>query len=93
MIKIGLREANIHFSKYIKLVRQGKEVVVTDRGEPIAAIRPIFQHKASPEERIAEMEKRGVLKRPSKKSLVLSRLIQVPGMSISGAVMEEREDR
>jgi prevent-host-death family protein len=93
MIKIGLREANIHFTKYIKMVRQGKEVIVTDRGTPIASIRPVLQEKASPEERILEMEKQGILKRPVKKAFFFHKLIHVPGKSISGAVMEERDER
>ena len=40
-MKLGLREANQHFSKAIKAVRAGKEVVLTERGQPIAVIKPI----------------------------------------------------
>ena len=40
-MKLGLREANHHFSKAIKAVRAGKEVVLTERGQPIAVIKPI----------------------------------------------------
>lgn len=40
-MKLGLREANQHFSKAIKAVRTGKEVVLTERGRPIAVIKPI----------------------------------------------------
>lgn len=93
MIKVGLREANIHFSKYIQMVKQGKEIIVTDRGTPIAAIRPILQGKASPEERIAEMEKQGLLKRPARKAFAFRKLIRVPGKPISQALMEERDER
>lgn len=40
-MKLGLREANQQYSKAIKAVRAGKEVVLTERGQPIAVIRPI----------------------------------------------------
>ena len=40
-MKLGLREANQHFSKAIKAVRGGKEVILTERGQPIAVIKPI----------------------------------------------------
>ena len=39
--KLGLREANQQFSRAIKAVRAGKEVVLTERGRPIAVIKPI----------------------------------------------------
>jgi prevent-host-death family protein len=42
-MKLGLREANQHFSKAIKAVRGGKEVVLTERGRPIAVIKPATQ--------------------------------------------------
>ena len=38
---LGLREANQRFSQTIKAVRAGKEVILTDRGRPIAVITPI----------------------------------------------------
>lgn len=34
MLKVGSRKANLHFSKYLKLVREGQEIVVTERGNP-----------------------------------------------------------
>ncbi len=93
MIKVGLREANIRFSKYIKMVKQGKEIIVTDRGTPIAAIRPILQGQASPEERIMALEKQGILRRPVRKVFAFHKLVDVPGKPISGALMEERDER
>ena len=40
-MRLGLREANRHFSKAIKAVRAGKDVVLTERGRPIAVIKPL----------------------------------------------------
>lgn len=40
-MKMGLREARRQFSKAIKAVKAGKEVVLTERGKPIAVITPI----------------------------------------------------
>ena len=37
-MRLGLREANQKFSQAIKAVRQGQEVVLTDRGKPFAVI-------------------------------------------------------
>lgn len=39
-MRLGLREANQRFSKAVKAVKAGEEVVLTDRGKPIAVIKP-----------------------------------------------------
>jgi len=40
-MQMGLREANQNFSKAIKAVKAGQEVVLTERGKPIATIKPL----------------------------------------------------
>jgi prevent-host-death family protein len=40
-VQMGLREANQHFSRAVKAVKAGKEVVLTERGTPIAVIKPL----------------------------------------------------
>jgi len=40
-MRMGLREANQHFSKAIKAVKAGREVILTERGSPIAVIKPL----------------------------------------------------
>ena len=40
-MRMGLREANQRFSKAIKAVKAGKEVVLTERGKAIAVIKPL----------------------------------------------------
>ena len=40
-MRMGLREANQRFSQAIKAVKAGREVVLTERGKPIAVIKPL----------------------------------------------------
>lgn len=40
-MQIGLREANQQFSRLVKTVRGGREVLLTERGRPLAVLRPI----------------------------------------------------
>jgi prevent-host-death family protein len=40
-MRLGLREANQRFSQTIKAVRAAREVILTDRGHPIAVTTPI----------------------------------------------------
>ncbi len=92
MIKVGLREANMHFSKYVKMVRQGHEVVVTERGAPIAVIKPLAR-EAGPEQRVRLLEEQGVLKRPSRSAIPAGAPIVIKGRQISDTVSRDREER
>ena len=47
-MRMGLREANQMFSKVIKAVRKGEEVILTERGNPIAVIRYLSVVKKDP---------------------------------------------
>lgn len=41
MIEVGVRELKNSLSRYLRRIREGETVVVTDRGEPIARIIPV----------------------------------------------------
>lgn len=91
MVKVGLREANLHFSKYIKMLKDGKEVILTDRGTPFAIMKPI-RRETSREERIRQLEKQGILKAAIREKFPLHKLVILKGKSLSELVMEDRED-
>jgi prevent-host-death family protein len=40
MRRVGLRELKNHLSKYVRQVRKGRGVLVTDRGEVVAELLP-----------------------------------------------------
>lgn len=93
MIKIGLREANLHFSRYLKMVKGGKEVVLTDRGKPVAIIKPVPEEEGLEEERIKYLENQGILKQAVKGRFPLHKLITISGKPVSKIVAEGRKDR
>jgi prevent-host-death family protein len=39
--EVSLREANQRFSRYIREVAAGEEIIITRRGEPVARIVPV----------------------------------------------------
>jgi prevent-host-death family protein len=41
MTRVGVRVLKDHLSEYLKRVGAGERIVVTDRGEPLAALTPI----------------------------------------------------
>ncbi len=61
---VGLREANQHFSSLIQRVRNGEEILLTERGKPFARIVPIRHDRQ--EDAIRQMVKEGLL-RPAEK--------------------------
>lgn len=94
-MKLGLREANQQFSKAIRAVRAGKEVVLTERGQPIAVIRPI-QEKSAQDAALRAMADAGFITLPSRKGPLPRprwRPVKIKGKPLSQAVLEDREDR
>jgi antitoxin (DNA-binding transcriptional repressor) of toxin-antitoxin stability system len=93
MEHVSLREANIHFSKYVKKVKAGEEIVLTDRGKPVALMKPFPASKDPVEERLLLMEKKGLLCRSRAGRVRLRKLVRLNGKSISKIIEENREER
>jgi prevent-host-death family protein len=94
-MRLGLREANQRFSQAIKAVRSGKEVVLTERGRPIAVIKPIKQENAE-QAALQAMADEGLITLPSRKGPMPAprwRPVKVKGKPLSETVIEDREDR
>lgn len=94
-MKLGLRKANQQFSKAIKAVRAGKEVVLTERGRPIAVIKPITRSDTGAAA-LQEMADEGLLTLPSRKGPMPAprwRPVKNKGKPVSQTIIEDREDR
>ncbi len=92
-MQIGLREANQQFSRLIKAVRGGKEVLLTERGRPLAVVKPIRGGNET-ESIIQRLETAGFLRPASRrKALPPWGPRSVHGVPVSLTVREERDDR
>ena len=92
-MKLGLREANQHFSKAIKAVRTGEDVILTDRGQPIAVIKPI-QEEHQQDAVLKRMAAEGLITLPSRKGpLPRFEPIRIKGKPLSRTIIEDRDDR
>jgi prevent-host-death family protein len=92
-LRIGLREANQRFSKAMKAVKAGKDVILTDRGKPIAIIKPLTQ-SPGPEQVIRDLEAAGVLQAASRRGPMPAwRPRRLRGAPLAQTVEEERESR
>jgi len=92
-MKLGLREANQHFSKAIKAVRTGKDVILTERGQPIAVIKPI-KEEHDRDAVLRRMADDGLITLPSRQGPLPRFLpIRIKGKPLSRTIIEDRDDR
>ena len=90
-MQMGLREANQNFSKAIKAVKAGQEVVLTERGKPIATIQPLKMMK-NDDSAVKNLEAKGLL-RPAQKTSTLPAWSPRPlkGIPLSHTLRDERD--
>jgi prevent-host-death family protein len=92
-MKLGLREANRHFSKAIRALRAGEEVVLTDHGQPIAVIKPI-KDAAAPEAILKQMADQGLVTLPTRKGpLPCFEPVRISARPLSQTIIDDRADR
>lgn len=94
-MRMGLREANQSFSKAIKAVKAGKDVVLTERGKPIAVIKPLQLEKDA-NSILRQLEAEGVLRRGPKSGTPMPLWrghVPIKGKSIAKTIREERDQR
>ncbi len=97
-MKLGLREANQHFSRTIKAVRGGKEVVLTERGRPIAVIKPLsaMNDAGGLEAALRAMTDEGLIVPAPRKGPMPAprwRPIRLKGQPLSQTILDDRKDR
>jgi prevent-host-death family protein len=90
-MRMGLREANQHFSKAVRAVKSGREVVLTERGKPIAVIKPL-EPLATGDAVIRRLEAEGLLRAAAtSRPLPPWRPRPVRGAPLSRTLREERD--
>jgi antitoxin (DNA-binding transcriptional repressor) of toxin-antitoxin stability system len=79
----------------MKAVRAGKEVVLTDRGRPIAVIMPIKDEDPHDATLRAMVDEGVIILAPQKGPMPTPRWrpVKVKGTPVSHTVIEDREDR
>jgi len=91
---VGSRELKTRLGTYLKRVREGATLVITDRGNPVAELKPL-QAGQGLERRLAELEAVGLLSRETRSRAPLRPFTPIAsrGRPASDAVSEGREDR
>ena len=92
MRKIGSRELKNRLGAYLRAVRQGQSLLITDRGKPVAKLCPPDEEETSSEtmeETLKKLEARGLI-RIGKRPLAKFRAIVSPGKPASQMIIEDR---
>ena len=89
---VGARELKTRLGSYLQRVREGRTLVVTDRGEPVAELRPLPSDGSLPSV-LVRLSTRGAVTLPTTNALPTFRPIRNRGASVSDAVRDDREDR
>jgi prevent-host-death family protein len=92
MVTVGVAELKAKLSEYLARVRAGEEIVVTDRGRPVARIGPA---DPAADDHLADLEREGVVKIGtgiSDEFLNAPRPRSIGGGSLLDALLEERRE-
>ncbi len=92
---VGSRELKTRLGTYLRQVRDGATLIITERGRPVAELRPLSAGCGGLEEALSALVARGVVggeirKRPP---LAEEEPIEVAGGPLSETILQGREDR
>jgi len=65
MKQVGLRELKNRLSEYVRLVRAGERLQVTDRGQVIAELVPPMPTAHDPAAALSDLERKGLVRPPT----------------------------
>jgi len=87
---VGVRELKTRLGGYLQKVRRGQRLIVTDRGTPIAEIRPIEQDD-SDEAAFERLIALGVVTPPTR-ALKAMRPVLDRDVGLADAIREDRDE-
>lgn len=91
MRHVGIRELKNRLPEYVREVRAGAELIVTDRGRPVALLAPLDDTADAPlEARLAALAARGELAAPSPSKSRRPHRVRVKGIPLSRQILDDR---
>jgi len=87
MMSVGVAELKAHLSEHLARVRAGSEVLVTERGRPVARIVPVGSGE------LDDLERQGVVRAGSMRlppGFLDEQRPEVAGPGVTDALLEER---
>ncbi len=93
MSAVGIKELKNRLTHYLQRTKQGEEVIVTERGKPIALLQPIktADQAVSIEARLARLSALGLVTLPARRTHKKPKPIKISGPPISKAILDDRQ--
>ena len=92
METVGARELKTRLGTYLRRVREGVTLIITDRGRPVAELRPLAEAAYAEEEALLELAGKGIVTLGTGK-LPRRTPIRIDGGSLAAQIIKDREDR
>jgi len=89
---VGARELKTRLGGYLQQVRQGRSLVITDRGEPVAVLKPVHGDDTG-NAKLERLKALGAVTQLENRPLAPFRAVRGRGAPVSDAIIEDRDDR
>ena len=90
---VGARELKTRLGRYLRAVRDGATITVTERGQPVARLSPIAEHEEGIDAVLAELDAQGLITRASGEPFARLEALRIRGEPIDTTIDRERDDR
>jgi prevent-host-death family protein len=92
MGRVGVKELKNRLTQYLRRAKQGEEIVVTERGNPIVLMQPLqsVERLESLDGRLARLAIQGKVSLPTRPRLKRIRMAKVRGKLVSRTILEDR---
>jgi prevent-host-death family protein len=88
---VGIKELKNNLSRYLREVKAGEELLVSERGRVVARIIPAGKGKSSEVEELYDLARRGLVRLPEVPlEPVPPDMVEIRGKPLSETVIEER---
>ena len=82
---VGIRDLRASLSRYVARVKDGEEITVTEHGKPVARLVPLGGERKSD-----RLRREGIVRPARRPKGPRPQPINVPGLSLSEIVIEQR---
>ena len=90
---VGSRELKNRLGSYLRQVRSGATIVVTDHGAPVAELRSVQPPATEEQNRLDALVSSGLIAPRTRTGLVERAPESVEDGDLAGAVLEDRDER
>jgi prevent-host-death family protein len=89
---VDVRELKNRLSFYLRRATKGEEVIVTERGRPVAVLQSLqhLDRAVALETRLARLAVIGIVTLPTRKGFGKTRPLRISSPSVSRAILEDR---